>query len=72
FPVDDCDRFAQWLLTDFAHEGETVMMAPASGFYSRPELGRQQARMAYVLGVPALERSLSALRAALAVYPGRV
>lgn len=72
FPVDDCDRFAQWLLTDFEHERETVMMAPASGFYSRPELGRQQARMAYVLGVPALQRSLAILRAALAVYPGRL
>lgn len=71
FPVDDCDRFATWLLTDFSHEGETMMMAPASGFYSRPELGRHQARIAYVLGVPALERSLAVLQAALSAYPGR-
>lgn len=71
FPVDDCDRFASWLLTDFERDGETVMMAPASGFYSRPELGLHQARIAYVLGVPALERSLKVLEAALAVYPGR-
>lgn len=72
FPVQDCDHFAEWLLTEFAHEGETVMMAPASGFYSVPELGRQQARIAYVLGVGALERSVQILEEALRVYPGRV
>lgn len=72
FPVADCDHFAQWLLTDFQHEGATVMVAPASGFYSRPELGRHEARMAYVLGVPALEASVRIIEKALEVYPHRL
>ena len=70
FPVADCDHFAQWLLTDFSHEGETVMMAPASGFYGTPGLGKSEARIAYVLEVPALEASVRVLEAALKVYPG--
>ncbi len=69
FPVEDADHFAQWLLTDFSHQGKTAMMAPASGFYSNPELGRKQARLAYVLGVPALEESVEIIRQALEVYP---
>ncbi len=68
FDVDDIDHFATWLLTDFSHDGQTVMMAPATGFYATPGLGRSQARIAYVLGVPALESCLSVLRAAVAVY----
>lgn len=71
FPVKDCDHFAQWLLTDFSHEGETVMMAPASGFYGTPGLGTDQARIAYVLEVPALQASVRILKAALQVYEGR-
>lgn len=71
FPVEDCDHFAQWLLTDFSHEGETVMMAPASGFYGTEGLGQNQARIAYVLGVPQLEASVRVLEAALKVYPGK-
>lgn len=71
FEVEDCDHFAQWLLTDFSHEGETVMMAPASGFYGTPGLGKDQARIAYVLEVPALEKSVRVLEAAMKVYPGR-
>ena len=71
FPVDDADKFAQWLLDSFDDNGETVMMAPASGFYANPELGKKQARLAYVLNVNALKRSLEILRRALEVYPGR-
>ncbi len=69
-PVDDCDRFAEWLLTSFDHEGETLMIAPASGFYGTPGLGKDQARIAYVLGVPQLEAALRCLEAALRAYPG--
>ena len=72
FAVADIDDFAKWLLTDFSHGGETVMMAPATGFYGTPGLGKNQARIAYVLGVPALEASVEILRAAMKVYPGPV
>lgn len=71
FPVDDAEKFCQWLLEDFDFEGETVMMAPASGFYSTPGAGKQEARLAYVLQKGSLERSLLVLEAALKVYPGR-
>jgi aspartate aminotransferase len=69
-PVDDADRFAEWLLTSFDHEGETVMIAPASGFYGTPGRGKQEARIAYVLAVPQLEAALRCLEAALDRYPG--
>ncbi len=69
FPVADIDHFAQWLLTDFAHDGQTVMMAPATGFYGTPGLGKNQARIAYVLGVSAMQASVEVLRAAVSVYP---
>jgi aspartate aminotransferase len=67
-PVEDSDDFCRWLLTDFDHQGETVMMAPATGFYGTAGLGRQQARIAYVLEVGALQRSVEILRAGLAQY----
>lgn len=70
FPVDDIDHFAAWLLQSFERGGETVMMAPATGFYGTEGRGRHEARIAYVLETPALERSVEILRAALAVYPG--
>lgn len=70
-PVDDADRFAQWLLSDFQHEGQTLMLAPASGFYSRPELGKQQVRIAYVLKKDDLEKAMICLEKALMEYPGR-
>jgi aspartate aminotransferase len=70
-PVDDADEFCAWLLKEFHHDGHTVMMAPASGFYSKPELGKHEARIAYVLNVEALERSLEALGHALAQYQKR-
>ncbi|MEO1337018.1 MAG: pyridoxal phosphate-dependent aminotransferase, partial [Myxococcota bacterium] len=68
FPVDDIDRFAQWLLTDFDHNGETVLIAPATGFYATPGLGKDQARIAYVLGVPFLQSSVEILRAGLQAF----
>ena len=70
-PIDDCDRFCEWLLRDFAYEGETVMFAPGSGFYSNPADGRDKVRMAYVLKKEDLARSLVILEKALEIYPGR-
>jgi aspartate aminotransferase len=69
-PVDSADRFAEWILSDFSYEGATVMMAPASGFYTDPALGAKQVRLAYVLEVSQLKRALGILAAALDAYPG--
>ena len=71
-PVDDVDKFCAWCLKEFNYEGETVMMAPATGFYSDSELGRQQVRLAYVLKKEDLKRALIVLEKALEAYPGRV
>lgn len=71
-PIDDSDRFCQWLLESFSHEGYTVMMAPATGFYAEPATGRKQVRLAYVLEKSLLRQAVSVLKAALEVYPGRV
>ncbi|GHV64791.1 aspartate aminotransferase [Bacteroidia bacterium] len=71
-PVDDSDKFAQWLLNDFQHEGETVMVAPANGFYATPGLGTQEVRIAYVLKISELRRALELLAIALKEYPGKV
>jgi aspartate aminotransferase len=70
-PVDDADDFAKWLLSDFSWENQTVMLAPASGFYSIPELGKQQVRIAYVLKKDELEKAMICLDRALKAYPGR-
>jgi aspartate aminotransferase len=70
-PVDDSDRFARWLLSDFNSEGETVMVAPGAGFYVTPGLGRQQARIAYVLNEERLLRAVEILSDAVQAYPGR-
>ncbi|KPL13950.1 MAG: aspartate aminotransferase [Bacteroides sp. SM23_62] len=70
-PVDDADDFARWLLSDFSWENQTVMLAPASGFYSKPELGKQQVRIAYVLKKDDLEKAMVCLEKALQEYPGR-
>ena len=67
-PVADAEDFCRWLLTDFRLDGETVMMAPAAGFYSTPGLGRNQVRMAYVLKIEDLAQALNILRAALEAY----
>lgn len=71
-PVDDTDAFCQWLLSDFEFEGQTVMMAPASGFYSTPGLGKQEARIAYVLNIEDLGNAARCLEEALKVYPGKI
>ena len=71
-PVDDCERFCAWLLTDFNYEGETIMMAPATGFYTTPGSGKNEVRIAYILKKEDLERALFLLKKALELYPGRV
>jgi aspartate aminotransferase len=70
-PIDDSDAFCQWMLEHFEHENQTVMMAPATGFYSQPEPGRQQVRLAYVLNQDALKAAVTCLEVALQCYPGR-
>ena len=70
-PVDDADKFCKWCLEEFNYEGETVMMAPAAGFYTTPGAGVDQVRIAYVLKKDDLERALFILRKALEAYPGR-
>ncbi len=70
-PVDDADKFSQWLLEDFEYKNQTVMLAPASGFYSTPGLGKNEVRIAYVLNTDDLEKAMLALAEALKVYPGR-
>jgi aspartate aminotransferase len=70
-PIDDGERFAAWLLSDFRLDGETVMIAPGDGFYATPDLGKQEARFAFVLEEASLERAMTILREALRVYPGR-
>lgn len=69
-PIDDSDTFCQWLLESFAHEGSTVMMAPATGFYAEPASGKKQVRLAYVLEQELLRKAVECLRVALSVYPG--
>lgn len=71
-PVDDSDKFCRWCLEEFSYEDETVMMAPASGFYTTPGAGRNQVRIAYVLKREDLQRALFILQKALEAYPGRV
>jgi len=70
--VDDSDKFCQWLLEDFNFENQTVMLAPASGFYATPGLGKTEARIAYVLKIDDLRNAVKCLEEALKVYPGRV
>ena len=71
-PVDDSDRFCAWCLSEFSYEGETVMLAPASGFYTDPTKGRNEVRIAYVLNKHDLRRALYILGRALEAYPGRM
>ena len=79
-PVDDAEKFCEWCLRDFVWKdehtpegsiGETVMMAPAAGFYTNPELGRHQVRLAYVLSMDKLKRALFVLEKALEAYNSR-
>lgn len=70
-PVDDCDRFCQWLLESFSYNNQTVMLAPATGFYGSPGLGKNEVRLAYVLNLGALNAAMDCLEKALEHYPGR-
>lgn len=72
FPIDNADKFCQWMLESFSHENATVMMAPATGFYSTPGAGQNEVRMAYVLNADDLQKAMVCLQQALKVYPGRV
>jgi aspartate aminotransferase len=71
-PIDNADKFCQWLLESFSYENETVMLAPATGFYSKPTLGTDEVRIAYVLNLDSLKRAMQCLDQALKSYPGRV
>ncbi len=71
-PVPDTDSFCQWLLESFSFKGETVMLAPASGFYGRTGLGLQEVRLAYVLNQEAINAAMDCLEAALSAYPDRL
>ncbi len=70
-PIDDADKFCQWLLESFSHNNETVMLAPATGFYGTPGLGKQEVRLAYVLNTTAINGAMDCLEEALKQYPGR-
>ncbi|MFM9413939.1 pyridoxal phosphate-dependent aminotransferase [Peptococcus simiae] len=71
FPVDDAEKFIIWMLTEFDYNGETVMMAPLEGFYATEGLGKDEARIAYILEVPELEKAMKVLEEGLKAYPGR-
>jgi aspartate aminotransferase len=70
-PIDDSDVFSQWLLENFEYKNQTVMLAPATGFYATPGLGKNEVRIAYVLKIDDLRNAMETLEAALKVYPGR-
>jgi aspartate aminotransferase len=67
-PIDDSDKFCQWLLESFSHEGQTVMLAPATGFYGTPGLGKDEVRLAYVLNLEAIDAAMDCLEVALKKY----
>ncbi|OMP80569.1 pyridoxal phosphate-dependent aminotransferase [[Flexibacter] sp. ATCC 35208] len=70
-PIDDSDKFCQWLLESFDYEGKTLMLAPATGFYATPGLGRNEVRLAYVINTDDIRQAMICLRKALEIYPGR-
>jgi aspartate aminotransferase len=70
-PIDNSDKFCQWLLEDFSFEGKTVMLAPATGFYSSKGRGLDEVRISYVLNLEDLKGAMKCLEEALKVYPGR-
>ncbi|MFH2054829.1 MAG: pyridoxal phosphate-dependent aminotransferase [bacterium] len=70
-PIDNADKFCQWLLEDFQYENQTVMLAPLTGFYATPGLGQDEVRIGYVLNVEALDKAMICLKEALKAYPGR-
>jgi aspartate aminotransferase len=71
-PIDDSDKFCQWLLESFSYKGQTVMLAPATGFYGTAGLGKNEVRLAYVLNLDAIAAAMDCLEKALEQYPGRV
>lgn len=71
-PIDDSDRFCQWLLESFSFNNQTVMLAPATGFYGTPGLGKNEVRLAYVLNCDAINAAMDCLEKALEEYPGKV
>jgi aspartate aminotransferase len=71
-PIDDCDKFCQWLLEDFSWNKQTVMLAPATGFYGTPGLGKNEVRLAYVLNLESLQAAMDCLEKALEQYPGKI
>ena len=71
-PINDSDEFCQWLLESFSFENQTVMLAPATGFYGTPGLGKQEVRLAYVLNLQDIDKAMDCLEAAIKVYPGRI
>ena len=71
-PIDDSDKFCQWLLESFSYKNQTVMLAPATGFYGTPGLGKNEVRLAYVLNLTSLNAAMGCLESALKEYPGRV
>jgi aspartate aminotransferase len=70
-PIDDSDKFCQWILESFSYQNKTIMLAPATGFYSTPGLGKQEVRFAYVLNKEDLNAAMDCLEQALLQYPGR-
>ncbi|HEY9362447.1 MAG TPA: pyridoxal phosphate-dependent aminotransferase [Chitinophagaceae bacterium] len=70
-PIDDTDKFCQWLLEDFSYQGQTVMLAPATGFYGTTGLGKNEVRLAYVLNLQAIDAAMDCLEKALEQYPGK-
>ena len=70
-PVDDAEKFGQWLLESFSYENQTLILSPANGFYQTPGLGRQEVRIAYVLNRHDLSAAFTCLEHALREYPGR-
>lgn len=70
-PIDDSDKFCQWLLEEFSHKNQTVMLAPATGFYGTPGLGKNEVRLAYVLNLQSIDGAMDCLEKALQEYPGR-
>ena len=70
-PIDNSDRFCQWLLETYSYNNETIMLAPATGFYITKGLGEKEVRMAYVLKIEDLRRALIILEKALDEYPGK-
>jgi aspartate aminotransferase len=71
-PIDDSDKFCQWLLESFSYKDQTVMLAPATGFYGTEGLGKNEVRLAYVLNLDSLNAAMDCLEKALEEYPGKV